>query len=226
MTEPADHQPHEVQPPPDENETVQRIAELLLVGAVALVTAKAIRKSLKLAGIEIGLPAILLALKLADHEGTSKRGTKLRPRARGSGDLQRAQARMEMYYRAAFILSAARRIQERLDRGASLRDAVSPERGYWAAHERARRARQEAARAVADMATQLGSLWLSWRAHYDDRVTPECKAADGCNFRADRMPRIGWPGMPHGGTCRCVPWYPIEGARTVDEATRHLVPSL
>lgn len=205
---------------------MQRVAELLLIGAAALVTAKAIRRMLKLAGVELSLPAILLALKLADHEGTGKRGTKLQPRPRGSGAIQRAQAREEMFYRAAFVLSAARRIQERLDRGASLADAVRPERGYWKAHEAARRSRQEAARRVADTADQLGTVWLGWYSHVDDRVTPECRAADGCDFRADRMPRIGWPGVPHGGTCRCRPGPAHGSQRTVDEATRGMVPGV
>ncbi len=69
-----------------------------------------------------------------------------------------------------------------------------------------------------------GRVILGWKAHTDDKVTPECRAADGAWFYADRPPIIGYPGMPHGGTCRCWP-VPITAAaaaagRTVDEAVR------
>jgi hypothetical protein len=30
----------------------------------------------------------------------------------------------------------------------------------------------------------------------------------GHNFDVDRMPTIGYQGMPHGGTCRCKPGAP------------------
>jgi hypothetical protein len=66
---------------------------------------------------------------------------------------------------------------------------------------------------------------LGWYAHPDDRVTPECKAADGANFRADVMPMIGWPGTLHGGTCRCKPGPPWPTDRTVDRSTARFVSS-
>lgn len=69
---------------------------------------------------------------------------------------------------------------------------------------------------------------LKWRAHPDDRVTPECRAADGAWFYADTPPIIGYPGMPHGGTCRCWPAHAgslaaVARGRTVDEAVRGII---
>lgn len=69
---------------------------------------------------------------------------------------------------------------------------------------------------------------LRWRAHPDDKVTPECRAADGAWFYADTPPIIGYPGMPHGGTCRC--WSANAGSlaevargRHVNEAVRAII---
>lgn len=193
------------------------MAALLLQGASADDTAGLIAQLL-------GLPkaVVLLALKLADHEGRSRRGTKHAPRPRGSGPIQREQARTEAAYRAAFVAASARRIAGRMPAGADVSpaDAIGPERRYLALHERARRARQEAAREVAQAAEVVGLTdgvpWLGWYAYPDDRVTPECKRADKANFRADQMPLIGWPGTLHGGTCRCRPGPPFPTSRTVD----------
>lgn len=228
MTAPA-HADHPVEPPPSaQSDLLGRVVDLLLIAAAADVTAVAIGKLLK-------LPAapVLLALKLSDHEGRRKKGSKLLPRPRGFGQVQRGQARTEMYYRAAFLVAAARRMAERMAAGATPAEAVAPERRYWTAHERARRSRQAAAHVVAEEAAaqsewqggslERGPVLLGWHAAVDDKVTPECRAADGANFRADRMPLIGWPGTLHGGACRCVPGPPFATERTVDGATAHLV---
>lgn len=71
-----------------------------------------------------------------------------------------------------------------------------------------------------------GRQVLAWKAHTDDKVTPECRAADGCWFYVDTPPVIGYPGMPHGGTCRCVP-VPASTAMlrrgSVDDAVRSTI---
>lgn len=69
---------------------------------------------------------------------------------------------------------------------------------------------------------------LKWRAHPDDKTTPECAAADGAWFYADTPPVIGYPGMPHGGTCRCWPAHAgslaeVARGRHVDEAVRAIL---
>lgn len=68
---------------------------------------------------------------------------------------------------------------------------------------------------------------VAWVTVNDDRTTPECAAADGCWFYADTPPLIGYPGQPHGGTCRCVPGPATRAmflrGRHVNEATARLL---
>lgn len=210
-------------PPGPRSLELSRLADLLLQGAPAPDTAQAIGKLLKLKP-----EAVLLALKLADHEGTGKRATKHQPRPKGEGQLQRAQARIEAYYRAAYVRNASKRIGRQLRAGKSPAEALGPERRFWLLHEKARRARQVAANVVARTSETVGRNeqgvpLLGWYAHPDDRVTPECKAAGGANFRADVQPMIGWPGTLHGGTCRCVPGPPFPTGDTVDRRTAGMI---
>lgn len=79
-------------------------------------------------------------------------------------------------------------------------------------------------------APEAGRVILKWRAHPDDKVTPECRAADGAWFYADTPPIIGFPGMPHGGTCRCWPanagsLAEVARGRHVNEAVRGIIMS-
>jgi hypothetical protein len=122
-----------------------------------------------------------------------------------------ANDRREPAYDAWFVANSARRIAERVNAGKDPEDAIRPERTYVDQRERARRARRDAADKV-DAATKTpgnlvvnGRTVLGWAAHGDDKTTWECVAADGHWFYADRPPVIGYPGMPHGGTCRCWP---------------------
>lgn len=139
--------------------------------------------------------------------------------------------RAEPVFSAWFILNAARRIGQRLRLGRSLEDAIRPERRFLEQREKARKARLEAARKVDELAgnrdpghlTVNGRRVLVWKAFTDDKVTPECRAADGRWFYADRPPIIGYPGMPHGGTCRCWPAIATAAALrgdSVDDAVR------
>lgn len=202
-------------PGPRGNLELTQLVDLLLQGASSGDTAEAVAKLLK-----VPEPAVLLALKLADHEGTGKRATRHQPRPKGEGRIQRAHARIEAYYRAAYVRNASRRIAARLKAGDSPSQALGPERRYWQLHEKARRLRQAAADQVARTSAQVGLTdgvpLLGWYAHKDDRVTPECRKADGANFTAHVMPAIGWPGTLHGGTCRCVPGPPFPTEDTVD----------
>lgn len=105
---------------------------------------------------------------------------------------------------AAYFVNASQRLQTAIDEHGlvGLGSALGDERRYFLAHVRAQRARTAAAAAV-DMAAREHGRTLGWYAHDDDRTTPECAQADGSNFDATRVPAIGWPGTPHGGTCRC-----------------------
>lgn len=195
---------------------VQRVAELLLVGAGVALTAAAVTKAAKLAGLVVTSQAVMLALLLVD------RGTKHQPRMVGSTEIARAQRRMEAHYRAAYLLAAAQRITRSIAAGKTPRAAVVGERPYWKAHERARRARMLASAAVARAAAEHGVL-LGWHIVLDGHATPECKAADGTNFSALHPPLLGWPGTLHGGTCRCRAGAPFPYAQSTDDATAHLI---
>lgn len=122
---------------------------------------------------------------------------------------------------AAYVVAAAGRLQDGYSHGGvpGLADALRAERRFAEQHLAAQRRRLVAAAkvdAAAKENTQPGarSVVLGWYAHDDDRTTPECVEADRSNFVATRRPAIGWPGEPHGGTCRCWAGPPHATARS------------
>lgn len=163
------------------------------------------------------------------------------PPAPGDGEPGRAASawarRTEPARQAAYLLRAAQRFakaagatpilpgQDPLEQQAegiarAIRPAdVARERRYLQQQLDATRRRIDAAERV-DRAAGLRGGWLGWHAILDERTTAECRAAHGHNFNAGRPPTIGYPGMPHGGTCRCRPGPPHVSDRTVDEAVR------
>ena len=137
-------------------------------------------------------------------------------------------------FAAWFIDATTSRVEAAIAAGVDPDEAQAREERYVDQHLDAQDRRQAAAEAVDAVAAKPGNAVdtsdrtiLGWVAVEDDKVTPECRAADGCWFYADTPPIIGYPGMPHGGTCRCYPG-PITAAaaargRSVDEATRAIV---
>lgn len=212
---------HEIQPPPQEEELVRNVATLLTAGVVGALLTGGMLRLLRPFGV--GPRAITLALRLVT------RGTNTTPRMQGHEAPVRAQQEEEVYYRAAYFIAAAKRMQATLDDNTALpvdqasKMAIQKEERFRAMHEASRRLRMRAAVQVAQVAYEVGGMLLGWMAHPDDKTTPECRAADGHNFRIDQRPLIGWPGQPHGGTCRCVPVPPYAGVPMVDEATRSLI---
>jgi hypothetical protein len=207
------------QPPPQQDQQVQQVAALLATYVAADLTADAIAKL-------VGLPAsaVLAAVHLAN------RGTRPVPRAPGTGLATRQAQLEELYYRAAYILAASRRIARSLAAGSSLEEAVAAEKTYQAAHESARKARlaaaaeiDNAARAYGEPTADGAAHWLGWYLSGTvDAHTAACEHADGRNFRTDRRPRIGWPGTVHYG-CRCYAGPPYPTAVTVDQATASFI---
>lgn len=202
---------HDVQTPPQQDETIRHVAEILAVGAAAALTAQS------LSTLSPGIPSLawLLALRLAE------RGTAAKPRVPRSIELpsQRTsvaaeQARQELYFRAAYVLAAARRIGHDLLAGKSPRQAVAREARFAKMHEFARKQRLSAAAQVGRAASLYGPT-LGWYTWIDGSTTPECLAADGANFDAAQRPLIGWPGSVHP-RCRCRPGPPHPTSRTVD----------
>lgn len=161
--------------------------------------------------------AVAAALRLTDPTIGAHRGTRHLPRIRGKGPAAREARRSELWYRAAYIVNASKRVAQSLEGGATVEEAFAKEKRWWQAHEDARKNRLETANRV-DAAAGIHGALLGWHAHDDDRTTPECAAADGTNFRAGQRPRIGYPGGVHL-KCRCFPGPPFATRRTVDEAT-------
>lgn len=132
--------------------------------------------------------------------------------------------RLNQVRRAQMFLSMARRlttdIRSAHSEGRSelraLLDGVERERRYFGMHRDAMWSRAKAAMAV-DMAALEHGMLLGWHAHDDDRTTPDCRDADGKNFRADAMPLIGFPGAVHV-KCRCTPVTPYPGAPLLPSA--------
>lgn len=135
-----------------------------------------------------------------------------------------AHARVEPQMRAAESLHGvgdevdAQKIRVRAAKDARFEET---ERRHLAQHLNAERARADAAERVDEQAAIYGGV-LGWKARMDERTTKACRAAHGKNFNAGRPPTLpgveegeritGYPGMPHGGACRCVPAPPFAGA--------------
>ena len=139
------------------------------------------------------------------------------------GPAQRIEQAMAPAWEAAYLVAAAGRLTKAeiaaVDGGADLLEtAKRREANYFLTHLAAEERRMRAA-ALQDMAAKLNvdrdvestEGLLGWRSVLDDRTTPECRAAHGRNYKADRMPAIGWPGAVHM-RCRCSPGPAIPGA--------------
>lgn len=205
---PAGGQPHVIQPPPQDDPTTARIVDVLL--AAATIEAAVVGIAVILRPVKIGRAAILAALRL------SSGGTNHQPRPRGYGPVARDQALQEAYLRAAYVARAAWRIQADLNAGLTLAEARKREQRYQKAHEKARRARQEAAKRVVEQAKDYGPV-LGWYLNPALANEAECIAANGNNFRVGTPPVIGYPGMVHPG-CGCYPGPPWLGGGWVDAA--------
>lgn len=128
----------------------------------------------------------------------------------------RAMRRQNLIRRAAYLINAARRITTGMRSGQTL-DTLARESKYLHQHLDASAKRTEAARMVAEQAKQQDSMLLGWYARMDSRTTAECRTANGKNFRADRVPLIGYPGTVHVH-CRCKPGPAHHTDQLVDPA--------
>jgi hypothetical protein len=120
--------------------------------------------------------------------------------------------------RAAYLAASLWRIRKaqiearsrNADPDAAAIDTARQEQNYQAQHVRATALRLQAAGRVDGAAMTYGDL-LGWYSTPDRNCTPECRDADGKNFRASRPPLIGYPGTTHAN-CRCAPGKPFAGA--------------
>lgn len=133
-------------------------------------------------------------------------------------------SRVNTARRAAFVMAAARRMQDAIGRARSLHqpglitDQLRAERRYYGQHLVTSWGREQAAAKIDSMSMIHGRL-LGWYTVHTPTTTPECAAADRHNFLVDTQPPIGWPGMAHPG-CRCYPGAPIPGAALVGSPVR------
>lgn len=221
MTAPVPAQPHGAQTPPSANELAQHVAEILAAGWAIGKAADAI--AALLAPWKVGGAAVLAALGLARHAHRPR--TQLArhgidrsvPRA---ADVARAAAAADLYFRAAYVVNAAWRIQGNIDGGKSTAEALRAEAKHYAAHRAARENRLEVAARVGKAAALHGKL-LGWYRDAASDSEAECIAADGANFYADRPPLIGLPGAVHPH-CRCRPGPPHATRMMVDQAVAGL----
>jgi len=149
-----------------------------------------------------------------------------------TGPAQEQEAEHAKAWLGMYLVAAAGRLMEATEadvageRGTNVATtaAQKAEERYYQLHRSAEGRRMRAA-ALVDMAARLNSdrggtgdelaaaevEYLGWRAVIDNKTTPECRAANGLNFKADRMPVIGWPGAVHV-ECRCSAGPAVPGA--------------
>lgn len=132
--------------------------------------------------------------------------------------------RLNQLRRAQFAVQAARRLMadevlasaHGQDPDAALRAGYTRENRYYGLHLQAIWNREKAAAQVDDAARSHGLL-LGWYTVLDSHTSPECRAANRHNFRADAMPLIGYPGAVHPH-CRCYPGAPYRFASMLPSA--------
>lgn len=173
-----------------EAELVAIIAGALAVGASAQATANQLTKVLGIP-VAILLPALLIALSKP-----IKYGIPTIPSSTASGE----SSNLEATYRAQYVLAASRRLQA-ASRLGKFEEALRAERRYFNQHLEAVQNRRNSASAVDRAVIRYGDE-LGWYAKMDSRTSAECRAANGKNFYASKMPPIGYPGAVHPH-CRC-----------------------
>ena len=127
-------------------------------------------------------------------------------------------SRQNLIRRAQFVLSAGKRlaadVREARAKGEPVRrallDGLARERRYYGMHVAAMWNRATAA-GKTDMEAAVHGDLLGWNTIIDGRESAECRNADRKNYRASKMPRIGFPGAVHPH-CRCFPGPAWPGA--------------
>lgn len=137
-----------------------------------------------------------------------------------------AMRRQNLLRRAAYLVSAARRLTTAFRYDPNMARALEQERTYLAAHLEANTKRTLAAKQVAKLAQHRayqGLDWdretggmLGWYATLDARTSLECRRANGRNFDPTRIPRIGFPGAVHPN-CRCKAGPPHRSGDRVED---------
>src|SRR4051812_37826817 len=191
--------------------TTQRVPVRALRAIADAVSAE---RSTSYATTEVGRAALLVALREQVHASPALAAQLARVQANtpmstsiGVGPGASVVHNAGPVFRAAYLIRAAQRIGAAADPAAQ----TAAEQRYLRQHQGAQMARELGAMRM-DAARAAYGRTLGWYARGDDRMTPECAAANGKNFDPTHPPGIGLPGIgPHVG-CRCTPGPPHEGA--------------
>lgn len=184
------------------NRAVEYIAAALLIGGSAEAMANILSP-------QVGFPVrpLLAAILIA----RTRPVTPANVAAIGSNHATGEVLRLENTFRAEYVYAATRRLQGLT--GQARMDAIERERTYFDQHMAAARKRQITAAAVDKARNRYGDE-LGWYAKMDSLTSDECRAANGKNFSASRMPAIGYPGAVHP-SCRCKPGRKHATSQTV-----------
>lgn len=193
------------QPPPPKSDAtlITIIAGALAINASAQATATTLSPL-----IGIPVPSLLLVLLLSESKPPTY-GIATLPSATAMSESQR----LEVTYRAQYILAASRRVAAALKAGVDRQTAIDREKVYFKQHLDAIANRKMSASQVDDAARRYGPN-LGWHATLDNRTSPECRAANGKNFDVTHRPAIGYPGAVHP-YCRCKAGKPFTTSKTV-----------
>lgn len=177
-----------------DEEIVAIIAAALVIGASAKATAT---KLSPLVGIPVEalLPVVVIGLsKPMKYSGPVVRNATVNAPATEN------YSNLEYTYRAQYILAASRRVAA-ASRMGKREQALQAEQRYFNQHLQATENRHRAATQVDKERIRHGDT-LGWYAKMDSITSAECKAANGRNFQASKIPPIGYPGAVHPH-CRC-----------------------
>lgn len=205
-----------VQTPPDEDETVQHVVEIILAYYGVKKAAQMIAALMPGIPWQIFAAAFNISGGMKGHQAyPSLKMRDIAPNGDGSTTMKRA-ARREIFYRAAYILRAAERMETDVHGGKSIPDAIADEKKIFVLHEAARLGRLDSAGYVARAADRFGPM-LGWYLDPLLNNEPECIAANGHNFDAREGTLIGLPGAVHP-KCGCIAGPPWPGAGMVNDA--------
>src|SRR5215472_12990853 len=198
-------------PPQQQQPTAAQQQQAALAAAAVTVGSAAAALAAVFAALKVRQASLRSALRIVmDHPPD---------RAGFHGTAGAQAARLNLIRRAQFLVASSRRFsadQARVLSGGdpfALRGAANRERRYYGMHLDAMWNRARAAEQTDLAAADYGML-LGWYTKCDSRTSPECLAANRHNYRADKMPAIGFPGGVHL-YCRCVPGPPFPGAPEV-----------
>lgn len=219
----AEPQPEPQQPtatikaPPNQDQTIQHVAEILLAGLAIEQTVAAIAAVIN-APVEIVRETLQQTGGLSGHKAHARlMSLAIEPKSDGA-KVARSAAKQEIFYRAGYLVNAIERVEADVKSGESIEEALAGEKKIFRSHEVARRGRLDAAAGAGAAANIYGDL-LGWYVDPNLENEIECLTANGHNFSASEGTLIGYPSGVHPH-CGCLAGPPIWGAGMVNDALR------